>query len=956
MVRQTRPSRALKILFFGLLFLFSCSAAPTRLIVNPANDILVDPDIIYGRLDNGFQYILMENPLPDQRVNIHLNVFTGSLNETDDQQGAAHFLEHMVFNGSEHFKPGELVEYFQSIGMDFGADANAHTSFFNTGYDLSLPKSDPTSLDQAFVVIQDYARGALLQESEIDRERGIILAEKRERDSISYRTFKKSLEFELPGSFINQRFPIGIDRTLKRTDKTLLRSYYDQWYRPDNMVLVVVGDFDVQTVLPMIEQRFSRLKPRTLFEKKPASFNWKPHQGIKPFYHYESEAGSTDIMIETVSWKPFEVQTLETLKQRTLESIANSMLQNRLSRMVRTRTADFSSASVFSGPFLHHISLSAIHAVCEPLKWEQGLGQIEKALRQGLEYGFVEKELDRVKVNFISSLENQVSLADSRKSPEISRQILAAVNQKGLLLSPQQQKDLLVPYIASISLEDAHRALEQIWSKDHRLVLVTGNADIPGKNPEARILDVYEKSLADRVSPYQGFESKIFPYLELPASPVRIKTRQDNVKGLGITVLELENNIRLNLKPTDFKQNEFLFKVSFGEGKKSEPISKPGLAVVAEDVIQSSGLGGLDKDQLEEALAGKKVEFRFDVNENYFSFSGSADPKETGLVFQIIYHYFHDPGYREEALNLSTLRYHQQYDALMRTPDGIMQIKGDAFLAKNDPRFGLPEPEIMDEYTLSDVKAWLHPFFVQSPIEISIAGDFELEHMINLASRAMGGFEQRKNFSDQRIKFIETGKIGFPSGEQLDLKPDTRIDSGQVHVAFLTDDFWDIMQTRRLLILSRVVAERLRLVLREDLGQTYSPYVYNDPSLGFDNYGVMHVVVNVKPGSHYFVYNKIREILSDLYEKGISEKETDLALEPVLNHLNDLQKTNHYWRDSVLANASNYPQKFEWARDMISGYTSIDQDDLTALVKKYLGMENYAVIMVKPETQSDQTQ
>ncbi|MBU8847985.1 MAG: insulinase family protein [Desulfobacterales bacterium] len=939
---------AFRVAVLGLLLLFSC--APKHPIIIFNNGIQADPAVVYGILPNGFQYILMENSIPEGRVNIHLNVFAGSMHETNEQQGVAHYLEHMLFNGSEHFKPGELIQYFQSIGMDFGADANARTSFFNTIYDLSLPDADQKHMDEAFVVIQDYAEGALLLEAEVDRERGIILAEKRQRDSVSYRTFKKSLKFELPDSLFNQRFPIGTDDVIKKADRKLLKAYYDQWYRPDNMVLIAVGDFDVKTVQPMIIQRFSRLKPRTFFPKNPLPISWKEHQGIKTFYHYEPEAGSTDITIETISRIPFETQTLDTIKKRTLNNMANSMMQNRLSRMVTKQTADFSESSVFSGSFLHHISLSAISATCEPDKWEKGLHQIENALRQGLEYGFTKKELDRVKADFISFLEKELSQAESRKSPDLSRKILSTINKKGLFLSPEQRKDFLGPYIESVSLQDVHEALKESWAKDHRLVLVTGNADINAKEPEAAILDVYQKSFINKVSRYEGFESKKFPYLELPSAKAGIKTRENNVKNLGITTIDFHNNVRLNLKKTDYKQNEFQFKVCFGEGKKSEPVSKPGLAFVSEGVFRASGLGNLDMDQLEEALAGHKVNIEFGINENYFSLSGSGDPKEAELIFQLIYHYFNDPGYRDEALNLTKIRYKQRYDNLIRTPEGIMQIKGELFLAGNDSRFGLPGPETINHYTLNDIQNWLTPYFQNSTVEVSVAGDFDLENMISIASKYMGTFKKRKKVSKELNK---PGKIYFPEGEQVELKIETKINTGVVRVAFPTDDFWDIMQTRRLSILSRIFSERLRIIIREELGETYSPYVYNNPSRSFKDYGIMHVVVNVKPESHKFIYHKIKEIIYSLNTKGISKKETNLALKPVLSHLKVIRKTNSYWLNSVMANSLTYPQKFDWANNMVTGYNTITNDDLMLLVKKYLNIDASALIVIKSENSTD---
>ncbi len=933
-----------KLVLAGLLLILSC-APKYNLIIQSDNGAPIDPGIVYGHLPNGFQYILMENTTPKERINIHLNVFAGSMHETDEQQGVAHYLEHLLFNGSTHFPPGELIKYFHSIGMDFGADANAHTSFFNTVYDLSLPDSTRQHLDKAFLIIEDYAQGALLLESEVERERGVILSEKRQRDSISYRTFKKSLEFELPGAFLNKRFPIGIEKVLNKADSNLLKSYYDLWYRPDNMALVVVGDFNVELVESMIVKRFSKLKPRTKFSRDVLNTKFKEHKGVEVFYHCEPEASSTDVTIETIFWKPFERLTLDNIKATTLNSITNAIIQNRLSRMVNKQTASFSQASAYSGSFLHNISLSAINAECDPDNWPECLQQIENVLRQAIEFGFTQKELDRVKADSISSLERELNQAQTRKTRDLSRQILATINTKGLFLSEKQRKNLLKPYIESITKKDVHQALKEIWSKDHRLVAVTGNAVIQTKNPETIILDVFNESINKKVTEYKGFESKKFPYLTIPSSiQSGIQTRQENIKDLGITKIEFDNNISLNLKKTDFKKNEFKFKVCFGQGQKSQPAAQPGLSIICESVIGNSGLGDLDADQLEEALAGRDVNIGFEIEENHFSLSGSANPKEAELIFQLIYHYFNDPGFSQEALDLAKIRYKQSYEALMLTPEGIMQIKGDLFLAKNDLRFGLPHPDIIDQYTLEDIKNWIMPNFVNPFIDISLVGDFDSQNMIKLVRKYMGALKPRSKIANRPV---DSAKVNFPKGERLELIIDSKIRTGVIHLAFLTDDFWDIKQTRRLSILSRVLSERLRILIREELSETYSPYAYNDPSLEFNDYGVMHAVVNVEPDRIEFVYDKIKEVIDSLTLQNITQQEAQISLKPVLNHLKIIRRSNSYWLNSVMANSSVFPQKFDWANNILNDYAAISHDDLNRLVKKYLNIDQSALIIIK---------
>ncbi|MCP4024168.1 MAG: insulinase family protein, partial [Desulfobacteraceae bacterium] len=789
------PVRQFCILLLLLSFsLIWASCAPKNPVIRFSQGLESDPALVHGTLTNGFQYVLLENKLPEDRVYMNLSIFAGSMNETEEQSGIAHFLEHMLFNGSTHFQPGELIEYFQSIGMDFGADANAHTTFYNTVYDLSLPKGDEKYLADALVVIEDYAKGALLLEREIDRERGIVLAEKRERDSVGFRTFEATLKFELPGSLLAQRFPIGTEDVLKKADQKILKDFYNTWYRPDNMVLIMVGDFDAALAQSLIKKRFVSFQSQTLASNLPSDDKWLPHKGIKAFYHYEPEAGNSDVTIETLEWTPFKTQTEAEMKKHLLRSIGDEILENRLSRMITKQQVDFSESSVFSGKYLRHLSLTGISATAGPDTWDESLEQLARSLNQALTHGFAQQEFDRVKANIVTSLENVVKQAPTRKSDALSNMILSKVNNKGVILSPLQRRDILVPYLESISLTDVNDAFKKTWDRDHRLILVTGNAIIKpekGERPEDKIIDVFNQGTTGLVEKYRASETKGFPYLKIPKRTVQIKNRKDDIEGLGISQVDFDNNVRLNLKKNDYKKGQFVFKLVFGDGKKSEPKELPGLSIISESTVRLSGFKGIDADQLEVALAGKDVSIRFSVKEDYFTLSGSADASELELVFQLLYTYLMEPGFRQEGLSLAKKRYDQFFQGLKRTPEGLMEIKGDAFLAGYDPRFGIPDPQKTDRITLTDVENWLKPYFRSSKIEISVAGDVDPEKVIQQAKRYLGSLQKRAEFQQKRKN---DDQPSFPKGEKLDLALDTKIDKGLVLLAFLTDDFWDINQ------------------------------------------------------------------------------------------------------------------------------------------------------------------
>jgi zinc protease len=927
------------------LFLF----CPGNAIPGPSGIWIKDPAVVHGVLPNGFQYVLMKNTTPLDRVSIHLNISAGSVHETDDEQGLAHFLEHMLFNGTEHFAPGELVAYFQSIGMDFGADANASTSFFHTVYDLNLPKGDQAHLEDALLVIQDYVGGALLLEEEIERERGIILAEKQERDSVSFQTFKKSFAFELPGSILPRRMPIGKKSVIEAAGRKQLKQFYDLWYRPDKMVLVMVGDMDLSAAKQLIEDRFHSFEPR-LPQKppKPAGIEWQPHTGVKPFYFHEPEAGNTQVTIERIEYTDSFYQTNAHLNQEATRNLGDTMLQNRLRHLIRQGTTDFSSASAYTGTFLQHLSVAAVSADCNPDKWENSLGQLEKILRQALESGFTQSELDRVKADFISQLEAGVRQADTRQTPHLARAVLNAIQNKKLFLSPSQKKDLLVPHIENLTIEEVNHSFQDAWKKDHRLVLVTGNADIAADatmSSEDKIITVFKQSANQPADLFVPMASRQFPYLPVPDTPAQIQYRQENVKDLGIVVVDLENRIRLNLKQTDFEKGTVLFKVVFGPGRACEPEDKPGISHLSQHTLRASGLSAMNPDQLDAALAGRDVRIEFSVEDAFFSLSGDADPREIELVFQLIQSFLADPGFRPEALDLAKVRYRQMYDALKQTPDGIMRIQGDRFLAGGNTWFGMAHPDEVDQITLADIGSWLRPYFNRGGFEVSVVGDFDPDAVVSRARVLLGGFD-----APEKPVPCAAGPavVEFPTGEHLDLVLDTKIEKGVVRIAFLTDDYWNIEQTRRLSILSRVMSERLRKTIREKLGAAYSPHVFNHPSLTHDGYGVMQLVVPVIHKNVEMVVQTVREIVNGIFVNGLTEEETQLALNPVIEQLKVLRQTNAYWLNSVMADSINHPERFDWANTIVSGYGSITHEHLTALVEKYLDPDKAALVRILP--------
>ena len=913
------------------------------------SNLAPDPAITFGRLPNGFRYVLMHNTRPESRVSVHLYVQAGSLNESDAQQGIAHFLEHMMFNGSTHFPPGELVHYFQDIGMQFGNDANAHTGFNETVYDLNLPTGDRESLKKGLLVMHDYAAGALLLNKEIKREAGVILAEKRSRDSADYRTFKATLQFELPDSLVSRRLPIGKTAVIRNADRALLKAFYDAWYRPDHMVLVMVGDFSKPLAQKLIEHRFADLKPRAAGHAPPAPGTIH-HKGVAVFNHYEPEAGGTTVSIEVI--RPYHPvpDSLARERRQLIEDMADRIVQNRLDTRLKAPGSPFTAATVGSGIYLSRIRYAEISADSSAANWRETLAAVEQELRGARRFGFTQSELVRVKKNILTELDNAVKEAPTRNSTALARTIIRGLTEDRVTQSPEQKKRLLAPIVKAASLADVHQAFEENWPDGQRLILVTGNADLghpPSQSPQALIRKAYLASAAVAVHPPKAEAAAIFPYLPAPKASGTIAS-QEVLKDLGITRIRFANGIRLNLKHTNFKTNEVLANLIFGYGKSAEPRSLPGLSLLAEATVNQSGLGGMNADELARALAGKSTYVDFRIEDTYFDYFAESVSGEMDLFFQLLYAHLTDPAFREDALTLARRRLRQEYQASSRSIGGMMKIEGQRILAGGDSRFGMPSLDKIKAIRLADIRDWIAPQLAGAPLELSIVGDFDESKVIELARRYLGSLPPRNTtpaMPGLTLPHLPTGTVNH-------IEVDTQIPKAMVVAAWQTDDFWDISRTRRLSVLADVFSDRLRERIREKLGATYSPYAFNLPSRAYPGYGVFQAYVNVAPDQTDAVLAQVRAIAADLARHGITADELKRAIDPILTSIKELRQTNGYWLNSVMTDSGRHPEQFEWARTFENDYAAVTAEDIASLAATYLTDARAAVIIIEPQTKS----
>ncbi|NQZ55758.1 MAG: insulinase family protein, partial [Candidatus Nitrosopelagicus sp.] len=442
------------------------------------SDITPDPAVTFGVLENGLRYAVMPHAEPPERISMRLYVDAGSLMETVEQQGLAHFIEHMAFNGTKNFPAGEMVEYFQRLGMSFGGDTNAHTSFKETVYKLELPKPEENLIKRAMLLFRDYADGMIMSGKEIEKERGVILSELITRDSAEWRTQKEAYKFALPDSLISKRFPIGTKKVIKGAGRKTFMDFYKTWYTPDRMSIVVVGAVKTDSIIAMIEKNFSSMPSQKSSLRDPNLGKITVGRGVVTKTHYEKEATETNVSIEVV--KPYSWEPDDTKKNvRNLKLfIANHIIDNRISELAKKKQAVITGGGSYAQDFLDFAKFASVYVTCEPENWEGALYVAEQEIRRALTYGFNKNEFEEVSATLRNAYEQALRSSVSRKSRSLADALTRSISGEKVFTSPKQDMDWLNENLALITADACHGELKKAWKSSDRQIFIGGNIEL----------------------------------------------------------------------------------------------------------------------------------------------------------------------------------------------------------------------------------------------------------------------------------------------------------------------------------------------------------------------------------------------------------------------------------------------------------------------------------------------
>ena len=630
--------KILKLLpLFVLLFTSSLFAQQNL------NDTLpIDPNVSIGKLSNGLTYYIRQNKKPEQKVDLRLVVNAGSILEDENQQGLAHLSEHMAFNGTTHFKKNDIISFLQSIGVGFGNDLNAYTGFDETVYILPIPTDKPSNIDKGFQILEDWAHNVTDKDADIDDERPIVLEESRLGKGAQDRINRKIYPLQFAGSLYANRLPIGIDSIVKNSPYEALRSFYHDWYRPDLMAVIVVGDIDPAKAESLVKKYFGP-------NKNPANERQRIHPDVPPYQKSvakvitDKEATS---FVYRVFYSPHKVNPVTTLadfKKDLTKDIFSDLLNQRLRELTQKENpsfvyaaAGFSTQAYGYESFVAYIGTGNSDSLT-------GLKAFEEELERVKKFGFTEDELKRSKadmLNYIERAYNEKNKTESANyAEEYIRNFLTKEPIPGIANEQKYYKELL----PQITIKDVNAVVNKLSENSNQFIALSGpeTKDSSSLPTEEEILAVNDKVQKENLKPYEEKAIQSSLLTEIPKPGKIASTKKNSV--LGTTDFTLSNGVTVTFKHTDFKNDQLLMSAIRPGGKNNYGLDDKYNAEYMISVISSMGVGNFSPLDLKKALSGKTVSVRPTFSQVSSGFSGSSSVKDAESMMQLVYLYATSP-------------------------------------------------------------------------------------------------------------------------------------------------------------------------------------------------------------------------------------------------------------------------------------------------------------------------
>ncbi|GEN77148.1 M16 family metallopeptidase [Chryseobacterium hagamense] len=898
-----------------------------------AQNIPMDASVKTGTLPNGMKYYIKKNTLPEKKVDFRLAINAGSILEDENQRGLAHFMEHMNFNGTKNFPDNKLVDFLQSIGVKFGQHLNAYTSFDETVYMLPVPLDKPGNLDAGLKVMEDWAFNATLSDEQINKERGVVLEELRLGLGADKRMSDKYLPKLLYNSQYANRLPIGKKEVLENFKPEVIRQFHKDWYRPDLMAIVVVGDINVDEVEKKIKENFSKYKnPSKPKERK--TFDLPNHK--ETLVAVETDPDATNSMVQFIIKDADAYQpdvTVEQYNQSLLEQITTTMLNNRLGELVNSTNPPFTYGSVYhGGTYARSKEGFQGFAMVKDGNQLNALKVLLEETERAKRFGFTQTELDRAKAQVMSNIERTYNNRDKTESDalveEYVRNFLEQEPMPGIAWEYEDTKK----FLPTITLAQTNEIIKKFVKDDSRVVVITGpkkdNIQMP---TEAMVMNTFETVKMADLKPYQ--EKATIKNLVKPFKSEGKIAKTETDARLGTTTWTLSNGAKVTFKKTDFKDDEIVFTARSMGGSSlisDDDFRKTQFAFPA---LSEAGVNGFSKADLTNYLAGKQANVNAMVGPYYEGISGRTNQKDLGTAMELMYAYFTGLNYNQDAFNAYKTKQSAMLDNLLSNPQFYFSNEHAKFMNQKNPRFiGIVPME--KEWANTDYKKAydiykekfanagnFHFYFIGNVDEAKLK-DQVLQYIASLPSTGKNTSFRDTGYRQMTGDYVKTYKKG-------------KDPKSMVTISYTGEAPYNEKEALALEALGEVATIKVIEKLREDESGIYGGGarggMYKVP---FNNYSFS---INFPCGPENvdkLTKSAITE-LQKLIDKGPDQKDLDKYKEGEMNDYSTQIKDNMFWMNNLTKNQFDGTDKYEILnyKEKVQALTVKDLQDVA---KKYL--------------------
>jgi zinc protease len=858
-----------------------------------AEPLPADTTVQSGRLDNGLRYFIRRNTEPAARAELRLVVNVGSVLEDRDQLGLAHFLEHMAFNGTRNFERQELIDYLERVGMRFGPDINAYTSFDETVYMLTLPTDMPGVLETGMQILEDWAWGITLDSLEIEKERGVVIEEWRLGRGAGARMQNQQFPVLTRRSRYAQRLPIGTRESLERFRHASLERFYRDWYRPDLMAVVAVGDFDPERVEALVREHFGPItgprRPRPRRE-----FDVPTHRETLISVASDPEAQGSTVSVY-MKRTPIRWETVEAYRSWIVESLASSMLTNRLGEATQRPDAPFLDVSSFQGRFIRPLSAFALTVKVPDDGISRGLEALLTETDRAAQHGFTPSELEREKREILRVMEQRSAERERTTSGSFAADYVSHFLYGGTILDVADEYRLYRRLLPGITAEEVS-ASARGWMEDRNRVILVRAPERPDlRLPDERSLRRIVMTTRNRtLEPYDDAVSQA-PLVSRPPVPGTVVEERVSAE-VGVTEWRLSNGVRVLLKPTDFREDEILMVARSPGGTSLFDDEDHVAALTASAVVQVGGVGELSATELRKRLAGTMAGVGAEIAEQHEGLSGAASSRDLETLMQLVHLKFTAPRVDSAAFLTYRAQARAAVESRGSTPENVFQDTLRSVLSQGHPRARPPTGAMFDELDMHrSFEIYRDRFSDASDFTFYFVGNFDVAELRRLTERYIASLPGGGRVEAGRDLGVRPPRGVVRRTVRKGLEP-----KATTQIVFTGEFEFGQANLYALSALGEVLQLRLREVLREELSGTYgtgvrasgaaAPWPQYQLSIGF----------GTSPDRLGELTWAVLQEIETLRHRGPSESDLQKVREMMIRGRENDLRQNHFWLQQIL--------------------------------------------------------